>query len=94
MPTNHRDKTPPLGLGQCGFCAGEATPIPNCAVPNREQLHKFPWNTNCITSPRWRWCPTTDLFACWYGAGEPPESIPGVTLSAVPDEVFMKKGST
>jgi hypothetical protein len=89
MKTPDRSLTPPLGLAACGWCGGEAIPIPNTAVPRREQLHGHPWNKHCITSPRWRWCWRTDFFCCWYGPGEPPESIPGVSLSAVPDG-YMK----
>lgn len=80
-----RSLTPALGRGQCGYCGGEAVPLPDCAVPNRDQLHSKPWVDNCITAPRWRWCPRTELFCCWYGPGEPPESIPGLSLAAVPE---------
>ena len=92
MRNDTRDLTPPLGLGQCGFCGGDVVPIPNCTVPTRKQLQLKPWADHCITSPRWRWCPKTELFACWYGPGEPPESIPGASLSAIPDN--YRKGST
>lgn len=92
MPNRARNETPALGLGQCGYCGGIVVPIPNTAIPTREQLESFPWNANCVTSPRWRWCRRKLFFACWYGKGEPPATIPGMSLAAAPDEEDTEPG--